>query len=65
MSSARLNVPIPEQLDDFVGELIASGLYANKSEYIRHLIREDYKKNREIYPEMAKKSRSRREKTSA
>ena len=51
-TSPRLNVPIPRQLDTFVNQLIDSGLYANKSEYIRYLIREDYKNNRDMYPEL-------------
>ena len=58
-SQPRLNVPIPKQLDEFVGELIESGLYSNKSEYIRYLIREDYKKNRDMYPEIARKKSDR------
>lgn len=62
-TSPRLNVPIPKQLDSFVNELIASGLYANKSEYIRYLIREDYKKHRDVYPEMTRAPRERQKTT--
>jgi len=53
-SSPRLNVPISPEVDEFITELINGGFFNNRSEYIRHLIRTDWTKNRHKYP-MAKK----------
>jgi len=44
---ARLNATIPKPLDQFADVRVESGDFGNKSEYIRHLIREDREKCRE------------------
>jgi antitoxin ParD1/3/4 len=38
---ARLNATIPQPLSDFADIRVESGNFGNKSEYIRHLIRQD------------------------
>ncbi len=40
-SLARLNATIPQPLSDFADVRVESGNFGNKSEYIRHLIRQD------------------------
>ena len=38
---ATMNVSLPERLKEFVAEKVASGVYANASDYVRELIRRD------------------------
>lgn len=38
---ARLNATIPVPLNEFAEKRVVSGNFSNKSEYIRHLIRQD------------------------
>ena len=38
---ARLNATIPVPLNEFAKKRVVSGNFSNKSEYIRHLIRQD------------------------
>lgn len=38
---ARLNATIPMPLNEFAEKRVVSGSFTNKSEYIRHLIRQD------------------------
>ena len=38
---ARLNATIPVPLNKFAEKRVVSGSFTNKSEYIRHLIRQD------------------------
>ena len=38
---ARLNATIPVPLNEFAEKRVVSGSFTNKSEYIRHLIRQD------------------------
>lgn len=54
-SSPRLNVPITPEIDQFLNDLVELGHWGTKAEYIRQLIREDYKKNRDMYPELEMK----------
>ena len=44
---ARLNATIPKPLDKFANVCVETGDFGSKSEYIRHLIREDREKCRE------------------
>jgi len=65
-NSPRLNVPITPELDQFLNDLVDLGHWGTKAEYIRQLIREDYKKNADTYPELVmKKTRRSPEKESA
>ena len=41
---ATMNVSVPDPMKDWVQGQIATGKYANASEYVRHLIRRDQEK---------------------
>ena len=41
MSTASMNISLPQSLKDKVEEAISSGHFSNSSDYIRHLIRQD------------------------
>ena len=47
MSTTRLNLTIPEQLDEYTEMRVKSGAFATKSDFVRHLIREDKRKTTE------------------
>ena len=39
---ATMNVSLPEQMKNWVEECVKSGRYANASDYVRDLIRQDH-----------------------
>jgi antitoxin ParD1/3/4 len=39
-----MNISLPDQLKDFVGDQVGSGRYSSVSEYVRKLIRDDEKR---------------------
>jgi antitoxin ParD1/3/4 len=41
MSNTTMNISLPETLRDFVDERVAEGSFANASDYVRALIRDD------------------------
>ncbi|MBD3777327.1 MAG: type II toxin-antitoxin system ParD family antitoxin [Thiotrichales bacterium] len=41
---ASMNISLPDQMKGWVEESVQSGLYANASDYIRDLIRQDHLK---------------------
>lgn len=41
---ATMNVSVPDPMKDWVQGQIATGKYANASDYVRHLIRRDQEK---------------------
>ena len=41
---ATMNISLPDQMKNWVEESVQSGLYANASDYIRDLIRQDHQK---------------------
>lgn len=43
---ATMNISLPDDMRAFVESMVASGLYANASDYIRALVRDDWKSER-------------------
>lgn len=41
---ATMNISLPDQMKNWVEESVQSGLYANASDYVRDLIRQDHQK---------------------
>lgn len=41
---ATMNISLPDQMKRWVEQSVQSGLYANASDYIRDLIRQDHQK---------------------
>jgi antitoxin ParD1/3/4 len=41
MSNTTMNISLPEALREYVAERVAEGSFANASDYVRALIRED------------------------
>ncbi|WP_044406749.1 type II toxin-antitoxin system ParD family antitoxin [Thiomicrospira microaerophila] len=41
---ATMNISLPDQMKNWVEESVQSGLYANASDYMRSLIRQDHLK---------------------
>ncbi|WP_296831010.1 type II toxin-antitoxin system ParD family antitoxin [Thiomicrospira sp.] len=39
-----MNISLPDQMKSWVEESVQSGLYANASDYVRDLIRQDHQK---------------------
>ena len=39
-----MNIPLPDQLKEFVDNQVGSGRYSTESEYVRDLIRDDEKR---------------------
>jgi antitoxin ParD1/3/4 len=44
LAMATMNVSIPDAMKDWVEERVASGSYANASDYVRDLIRRDHER---------------------
>jgi len=44
MSSARVNVTIPEKLKTFIHDRVSTGEFATPSDYVRTLIRDDHRR---------------------
>lgn len=41
---ATMNISLPDQMKNWVEESVKTGLYANASDYVRDLIRQDHQK---------------------
>lgn len=41
---ATMNISLPDQMKSWVEESVQTGLYANASDYVRDLIRQDFQK---------------------
>jgi len=41
---ATMNISLPDKMKNWVEESVQSGLYANASDYVRDLIRQDHQK---------------------
>lgn len=41
---ATMNISLPDQMKNWVEESVQTGLYANASDYVRDLIRQDHQK---------------------
>ncbi len=48
MGTVRKSITFTETLSDWIQSLVASGEYANESEYVRELIRKDHEKNAKL-----------------
>jgi antitoxin ParD1/3/4 len=48
MATVRKSITFTETLSDWMQSLVASGEYANESEYVRELIRKDREKNAKL-----------------
>jgi antitoxin ParD1/3/4 len=44
MANTTMNISLPETLREYVDERVAEGSFANASDYVRSLIREDRKR---------------------
>jgi antitoxin ParD1/3/4 len=51
MSNTTMNISLPETLREFVDERVAEGDFANASDYVRALIREDRTKRADSWLE--------------
>jgi antitoxin ParD1/3/4 len=48
MKMATMNISIPDPMKDWVQSQVETGTYANSSDYVRDLIRQDQKKRNKI-----------------
>jgi len=47
---ATMNISLPTPLAEWIEERVRSGQYANASDYIRDLVREDHKRCERLVP---------------
>jgi antitoxin ParD1/3/4 len=50
---ATMNISLPDEMKAMVEQRVRSGLYANASDYIRDLIRDDFSDDWLVTPEIA------------
>jgi len=48
MKMATMNISIPDPMKDWVQSQVETGTYANSSDYVRDLIRQDQEKRKKI-----------------